>query len=451
MEWRRKKNSRRNQKLKGKIVENKNLLKECLEYFAETPVLKKALKLCTEKYRSFGEVRGTVVLRGLNQKDIEDLEGFTGKNYHGKKSASLSTSLIQKSIDESKFSGVALDALVNEYYSGILKSKKQEKIDKDDAAEKFFAELAKAFAGTKSGEWLHKAITEQTDLYRMLCKKYRDKAKEEGKDPKSSEEHFRKEMHIWLSSLNHLPVFENTYEYMPVFAASMSGNPHYYDERTEYILLLYYAINDMLGLGRKVASAMPAEEKHSLLLQAGLIRDDVSNDVMVYGIKAWKKDGEHLGIAGFYKQKEPLSLALSTVIQLTSVQCDGGIVYAVENPSVFTKLIQEDKSVLCVNGQPNLAVLLLLDLIVKNGGQIYYNGDFDPEGLLIAQRLKNRYAEGLSLWHYTEEDFQKSLSKQTLSDRRLKMLDNLSSPELVEVGEMLIRHKKAGYQENIFF
>ena len=44
-----------------------------------------------------------------------------------------------------------------------------------------------------------------------------------------------------------------------------------------------------------------------------------------------------------------------------------------------------------MNGQPRLSSLLLLDLFAKAKMEVWYAGDFDPEGLLIAQKLKQYY------------------------------------------------------------
>lgn len=432
-------------------MENDIILKKCLDYFISTPILKKVLERCLDKYRSFGNARGTVVLRGLKESDVESLEGFTGKNYHGKKSVLLSVAVIQKAIDGSRFAGVQLEELLEVYYNGTLKSKKQEAFDEQAAIEGFYRQLAERFVNTRAGEWIQTLPYKKSHLYRMLCKKYKDKISNNKQDAEESRKQFLKEMTIWMASLNQLPVFENRYEYLPAFSAAVSGNPHHYDEGMEYTLLLYYAIDDMLCLNAMVSSTMVAEERHRLLLKAGLIRDDVSNNAMVYSIRAWKEEGEHLGIAGFYTQGEPISITLSTIIRLKSVKCIKDCIYVVENPIVFAKIMEGGgKSVLCVNGQPNLAVLLLLDLIAQNGGNIFYNGDFDPEGLLIAQRLKNRYKNALVFWHYAEEDFQKAFSNNEISDKRLSMLNSLSAPELVQMGERLRMCKRAGYQERIF-
>lgn len=42
-------------------------------------------------------------------------------------------------------------------------------------------------------------------------------------------------------------------------------------------------------------------------------------------------------------------------------------------------------------GPLRLACLMLLDGLVKGGAVIYYSGDFDPEGLQMAQKLIQRY------------------------------------------------------------
>ena len=432
-------------------MEHSNMVEECLAYFTSTPILKKLLNSCVNKYKSFGSACGTVVLRGLSQDEIEVLEGFTGKNYHGKKIISMSTTVIQKVINKSKFQGTQLDELLDLYCGGNLKSKKQEALELNVAIVSFYEKLQMEHTGTRAGAWLREILNANSNIYKLLQKKYRDKVLVDEIKIKVAEQKLQKEMNLWMRSVNRLPIFRNTYEYLPSFAAAVTGDPHYYDDGGEYTLFLYYAIHDMLHLNHPVSSAMSAEEKHHLLFEAGLIKDNMSNDVMVYGVRAWKEEGEHLGIAGFYEQKEPLSITLSTIIGLKGVKCMANCIYVVENPIVFAQLVEKkNMSALCANGQPNLAVLLFLDLIKKNKVTIYYNGDFDPEGLMIAQRLKNRYEEMLHFWHYEEADYYTAMSDKSITEKRLKMLEGLSSLELIYIGELLKIHKLAGYQERIF-
>ena len=79
----------------------------------------------------------------------------------------------------------------------------------------------------------------------------------------------------------------------------------------------------------------------------------------------------------------------------------------------------------------------------------YYAGDFDPEGLLIAQTLKQRYKEKLYLWKYQKEYYNEAKSEVILSEQRLKKLQNICVDELQEIKEVLLKEKRAGYQENM--
>lgn len=48
---------------------------------------------------------------------------------------------------------------------------------------------------------------------------------------------------------------------------------------------------------------------------------------------------------------------------------------------------------MCMNGQPRICSVLMLDLLAAAGVHLYYVGDFDPGCLLIAQKVKQYYKE----------------------------------------------------------
>ena len=78
-----------------------------------------------------------------------------------------------------------------------------------------------------------------------------------------------------------------------------------------------------------------------------------------------------------------------------------------------------------------------------------YSGDHDPEGLLIAQKLRLRYKERLTLWNYSRNFYEQNLSDVTLNERRLKQLDQIFIEELQEIKEDMKYQKKAAYQESM--
>ena len=124
----------------------------------------------------------------------------------------------------------------------------------------------------------------------------------------------------------------------------------------------------------------------------------------------------------------------------------------VENPAVFSMLIEKysEISAICTNGQPRFSNLLLMDLLSKNS-IFYYSGDFDPEGLFIAQKLKKRYKERLVLWNYDREHYEQMKSDVILTEKRLALLDNITCEELIPMKRWIQAEKKAGYQENVMW
>ncbi|WP_346342264.1 DUF2399 domain-containing protein [Drancourtella massiliensis] len=84
-----------------------------------------------------------------------------------------------------------------------------------------------------------------------------------------------------------------------------------------------------------------------------------------------------------------------------------------------------------------------------SGVRVYYAGDFDPEGLLIAQKLKQYYRGDFIFWHMTRQDYEKAMSKETISERRIKMLEKITEPRLLPAVERMREEKKAGYQEKL--
>ena len=102
---------------------------------------------------------------------------------------------------------------------------------------------------------------------------------------------------------------------------------------------------------------------------------------------------------------------------------------------------------MCMNGQPRLAALIALDLLAAAGTGVCYAGDLDPEGLLIGQKLADYYPGAFCFVGMRAEDYRQSMSQESISDRRLKMLERITHPQLVEAAELMRQYRRAGYQE----
>ena len=85
-----------------------------------------------------------------------------------------------------------------------------------------------------------------------------------------------------------------------------------------------------------------------------------------------------------------------------------------ENPTVFSgilhRALKTRPSLICIFGNFKLASLVLMDKLVENGVRIYYSGDLDREGIIMADKLKLRYESKLVLWRYGVEDYRDIVS-----------------------------------------
>ena len=75
--------------------------------------------------------------------------------------------------------------------------------------------------------------------------------------------------------------------------------------------------------------------------------------------------------------------------------------------------------------------------------------DLDPEGILIAQKLSRYYKGEFHYWHMTVEDYEKSKSNETISEKRIKSLERITDTELFPVAEKMRLDRLTGYQEKI--
>lgn len=435
------------------IMEQEELKKECLEYFRARQVYQKLFEGMRKKYAGLGRLGGTVTLTGLTREERQQLGGFFQKDYTENKTVTISGRLMEKALSSSRFAGISWEDILEAYFGQPLEVTKEQKIQADKEREAFFRDFLEKRQEDRGKHWLESTLREHGRGYSLLLQQYRENPEE-----------LKKLLENVLDAIEKLPalsqeqeILSGRPELLPVFAAKITGDPHYFDQGTAGERLLLDFLESSLekekrepGADRQSLSA--AEYKKKLFYEAGILKDELSNDVLVYGIRGRRKNGKlHQGIQGFYEAREPLKLTLQTLGCLGEIRGPEGIpVYVVENPAVFSVLSQKypENTFICGNGQVNLAVLVLMDKLAERHS-FYYAGDFDPEGLLIAQRLKLRYKDRLSLWNYRKELYEKYHSTVELSSERLKKLENIKAEELQEIKEILKRKKQAAYQETM--
>jgi uncharacterized protein (TIGR02679 family) len=236
---------------------------------------------------------------------------------------------------------------------------------------------------------------------------------------------------------------------LAVFAADISGNPHYFDRGTVSSQLLTHAV----CFWRAYDLPQNAYEWRECMQEVGIIPDNISSMVHAFGVKLYTEDGLHPACEAYNARKEPFVLTAENMRAITGAKAGADNVYVVENEMVFLYLVENlketDVTLLCTSGQLRVASFQLLDHLAKSGSLIWYSGDTDPEGMDIADRLWRRYQDIFHIWRMSADDYEKAMSEEMLSDRRLAKLGRLKNPVLMSTAENMLKEKRAGYQENI--
>lgn len=420
-------------------------LKACTGYFSSRSVYRKLFAGFRKKYESLGRFGGSVTLMDVTAEEREQLGGFLQRDYAAKERITVSAGLMEKALASSRFAGLSWEEILEAYFGETLTVKKELIREAKEEQNRFFEEVLAHCPHGAGREWLGSVLREQSGGWQLITRLY---AESPGK--------LMEILRNVTDAIDQLPAFDSesggTAELLAVFAAKVTGNPHSFDEGTAQEKLLMIFLESHFG-EKDTDMLSPSEYRTKLLGRAGILRDELSNDVLVYGIRAWKRNGMlHEGIEGFLKNREPVKLSLRTIMDLSDVRGQGtdqkNPVYVMENPAVFAVFTESHPkcAAICGGGQIRLAVMMLMDAL-RDTSVFYYSGDYDPEGLQIAQRLKQRYGDGLRLWNYSEKLYEKYLSPVVLTDARLKKLENIYLKELESVKDAMLRRKRAVYQE----
>lgn len=419
--------------------ELEKIKKECLTYFHQSPVWEKVLKGFRDKYSSYGRFGGKVVLKNLKSQDIEELEGFFGKSFHGQKSVTMSAEKFRQALRASRYKDIPPECLLENFFGEPLLGKQEQKLLRIREKEKIWQKFLEDYEGTvtKSAAELLRNIVKDSDSQELA--------------------EWDRALRLGAEIYNHLPYRQRDKLYLAVFAAMLTGNPHAFDNGTAAGNFLYQMIQMDLEI-RKIkiefSEIFPAYKRQKSYLMAGIMLDDISNYAMLYQVEAVKKDGNlHKGMEGFVSEQHIVQVPLAVITEWESLYCPQDEIYIVENPSVFAVLCGKEKSgnvrraYMCMNGQPRLAGLMVLDLFAKSGIRVYYAGDLDPEGILIAQKLSQYYKGEFHYWHMETEDYEKCKSEEGISLKRMRILERITDDRLKPVVERIKAYETARYQE----
>lgn len=421
---------------------------DALKYFKMNKVWNRLFRGFKVKYESYGYFTGTVKLTGLSIEEIEVLEGFFGKNFHGQKSISISAKAFERALLKSRYSDYKATEILELFFGDSLLGKKEVRaafdVRKSELENEIFKEFDKTYAALLFERILENVKPEVSR--NIIDVSYKKQAEVLTR--------YRESLRLACRIVNEFPYLKNETMYVAIFAAKLTGNPHAFDVGTWGGNILGRLVDEDIRHREIVINdeiVFRSYKKQRKYLEVGLLVDDVSNSVMLYGAEAITKNGaKHLGMSGFCSENDMVEVPLSVMLKWDSMKCHNDRIIVVENPSVFAILCGKAEkltSLMCVNGQPRLATLVALDLLARAGTSVFYAGDLDPEGLLIGQKLYDYYKGEFNFIGMSVDDYEVAMSSETISAKRLKMLDKITHPMLLKTAEQIRKHEKAGYQE----
>lgn len=406
---------------------DEELFLEAQGYFETHPVLLKLAREFCQKYRSLSHFGGSLKLTRLDIAGERDVSAYLRREV--RRGDRLTYREFSAAWERTRFGSLSLEEFLLALMPKDFTSKQEERKREKTVRQTIYERLAEICKSGSALAWLEALKSRelrlpQRDFYQ------------------------REELLVAVArALDNLP---QVYERLPFFANRVTGSPHGLDFDREEGRLFLQALAFLKG------ESVPreADGRTELLYAYHILRDDILNFATVYGLAAYDEAGREIG---YWRQAaenlSPLNVPFREIVRAGKIQpLAESPVYIVENSGVFSALLdilqEKGRSIplLALHGQLKAASWALLDKLAAGGAKFLYGGDFDPEGLSIANRLLQKYS-GASLWHMTLAEYDEA--SQPLSEERLKKLPENLHMALQPLAEAMQRKKKILYQESL--
>ncbi len=189
-------------------------------------------------------------------------------------------------------------------------------------------------------------------------------------------------------------------------AADVAGDSHALDAgRPLGTIALRFAIAHA-----GTAANNGAENRREIWEVLGVLCDELSAPVLTLNLRAAGDTATAMAMRCHADTGEPYRLSTRQLIRQPtafSLAATGPCVFVCENPTVLAaaanRLGAHCAPLVCIEGQPKSAARLLLSRIRSGGIDLLYHGDFDWDGVHIANLIMKRH--GARPWRYATEDY----------------------------------------------
>ena len=406
----------------------------CAAYFQSRPGYRRILSELLKKYRSYGRPAGTIRLDDATQEECDAARSIFGRPFSPP--LRFHAAQFEAALQELRFGKVSLKEVLESYFNTEIRTNSELREAENSRFTTMMTQILKQTDNSLCIRWLQTLKDHQGDGYQLP-------RREAAKDLDGTR-------HALLQACRSLDLLEQRTQGMvrlAVLSAHATSDPHALDSGTLCGKLFLRLLSFRSGL----AVPANAEQRDRLYYENGILYDSISSLVTQTGLVLLAGTAEHPACSLFRQRREIYTLSLANLSGLTGARSPSGKVYIVENEMVFTQLCdhvsQFHSPLICTSGQPSVAALRLLDLLAREGTQLFYSGDFDGKGLSIAAQLCVRYPTLLKPWHMEIADYDQCRSDILLSKSSRSLLQGCVGTALEAAAEAVKQFDRAGYQE----
>ncbi len=411
-------------------------VKECSEYLKSRKEYRRIMEYILKNFIKYGGPSGNVVLKDASFNEcMAASEIIAPRRAYTPPLLKFKISDFESGFEKTRFGGISLRKLLEEYFQTEIVSNRELKESEESERIMFWKALSEKCSGSVCSMWVSEMIKTQSYGYRTVMA--------ELKKPEKTTENMLHNIFRAIQACTE----NNSYIQLAVLSAEITGNPHYFDKSETAGRLLLSCMSFISGKELTGRSETEKEIYDFFRIEP----DTISGAAAVLGLRLYEENNaEHPAYRYFADRGEMCLISVASLNSVSGACCDKKRAFIVENPMVFSALSgvasKTGECLICTFGQIKYSGLKIIDMLADSGCRIYYSGDFDPEGLQIADKLISRNS-GIIPWRMSAEDYRKLDKTETISEKRMKILESISNSVLVETAAEMKKSGKSAYQE----
>lgn len=378
--------------------------------FFERPAYRRMLQAVWKKYMSLGRIGGKAVLSNVSEAECESLNSFFGWNYRPGDTVEIPLILLEEELRGSAFAMGIQELHTLLEGSSLLTKREQQRISIEGWS-RFFQTVRDSVGealSPVSSAWLSQLENGQGAGSRTLRELY-----------KTDRNLASSSLNVVVHALNFL--FADDEENarsavrLPVLSARCSGDAHALDSNQPAGRMLISVLRERLS------GAEEQEEDGDTAMNEGDVSETLKLRDMYrsFGIM----DDDLSSIVHWFvpEHGKPVLPTVWTLRQVESVdrlpRCSR--IYIVENPAVFSTLmdsiqqplsfIGDPPALLCTSGPASAAAIRWIQRCLDSSGEdclISYSGDYDLKGLSMGETLSGLFPGQFTPWRFGSDTYQ---------------------------------------------